>query len=157
MNADFNIDSILARYNFDSSALIQILSDAQDKYGYLPREVLEDISQKIEVPLSKMWGVISFYALFKLKPPAKYNITVCQGTACHVSGAKRNLDYIESKLNLKAGEHSPDGKYSLETVACIGSCALAPTIVINGKVYGRNTVKTIDKLLSGLEEGEKNE
>lgn len=147
MNSE--IETILSANGYDPSALIQILSDIQDYYSFLPFEALEYISRKLHVPLSKIYGVITFYAFFRLDPPAKYNISVCLGTACHVAGNQRNLEHIKSKLNIN-DRTSPDGRYQVQTVACIGACALAPTIVINDKVYGRNTIKSIDKILKEL-------
>ncbi len=150
-DADINkINIILNKHNFDKSALLQILSEVQDIFGYLPRDALDFLAKQLSVSLSKIWGVITFYAFFKVDPPAKFNISICEGTACHVAGAARIADFVKSELKINFGEHTPDGLFSLQSVACIGACGLAPNIVINGKTYGRQTVKSVDRLLKKL-------
>ncbi|MHA1302707.1 MAG: NADH-quinone oxidoreductase subunit NuoE family protein [Candidatus Heimdallarchaeaceae archaeon] len=150
MDKKISIINILHKHSFSPDALIQILSEIQEVNGYLPPEVLRSLSKELSIPLSKIWGVITFYSFFKLEPPAEIHISVCQGTACHVAGAKRNAEYVKSRLKINFGEHTEDNRFSLESVACIGACGLSPTITVNGKTYGRKTVKTLKKLLNKL-------
>jgi NADP-reducing hydrogenase subunit HndA len=130
------------------SALITVLQKAQGIYGYLPLEVQEIISLKMGVPLEEIYGVATFYAQFSLNPKGKYKISCCLGTACYVKGAQTNLDKIVSRLGIKSGEVTADGKFSLEACRCIGACGLAPVMTINDDVYGRLTEGEVDKILA---------
>ena len=122
-------------------------SKAQDIYGYLPFEVQEMISEGMEVPLEKIYGVATFYAQFSLSPKGKYNISVCLGTACYVKGSGPIFEKLSEKLGIGADECTPDGKFSLNACRCIGACGLAPVMTINDEVYGRLTVDDIDTIL----------
>ncbi|MFH0875751.1 MAG: NADH-quinone oxidoreductase subunit NuoE [archaeon] len=129
---------------------VEILQDIQKEFGYLSEENLKDAAKALDIPLAKLYGVATFYALFKLSPEGKYRISVCRGTACHVKGSKNLMEYIEKKINIKAGETTNDTMFSLQRVNCLGACAKAPAMMINDVVYGDLTEQKIDKILAGL-------
>jgi NADH-quinone oxidoreductase subunit E len=133
-------EKITASYSHDSGNLIPILQEAQEKFGYLPAKYLK-------LPESTVFGVSTFYAQFKLTPTGRRKVVVCRGTACHVRGGARILREIERRLGIKPGETTEDMEYSLETVACIGACALAPTMRIDGETYGQMTTKKVAEVL----------
>lgn len=141
------LDKILDHYQEVKGALIPILQNAQNIYGYLPKEVIIHIAKKMAVPVSQIYGVVTFYAQFHLKPRGKNIIRVCQGTACHVRGAKNILKAIEDKLEIKAGETTKDLSFTLETVACIGACGLSPVLMINDDTHGRLTTSAVVGIL----------
>ena len=128
-------------------ALINVLQSAQGIYGYLPIEVQMIISEKMDIPLEEIYGVVSFYAQFSLNPLGKYKISCCLGTACYVRGAGAILEKITSKIGIKSGECTPDGKFSLDACRCVGACGLAPIIMINEDVYGSLTPDQVDGIL----------
>jgi len=142
------LDEILKKYQGIKGALIPVLQDTQHAYGYLPREVIQNIAEKINIPVSQIYGVVTFYAQFHLKPRGKNIIRVCQGTACHVRGGKAILAAIEDILKIKAGGTTPDLMFTLETVACIGACGLAPVLMINDDTHGRLTPETTAEILA---------
>lgn len=121
----------------DKSRLIAVMQEAQDIYGYLPMEVQEIISEGMDVPMEKIFGVATFYAQFSLSPKGKYNISVCLGTACYVKGAGVLMEKLEEALGIGADECTADGKFSLTACRCIGACGLAPVLTVNEDVYGR--------------------
>ncbi len=127
--------------------LIAMLQDVQDIYGYLPEEGLQDIADFLGMPLSGVYGVATFYNQFRLTPLGKNVIRVCRGTACHVKNSANILTALETELKIKAGETTRDKLFTLETVACIGACSIAPVININDEYYGRLTVKEIPKII----------
>ena len=129
-------------------ALINVLQGAQDIYGYLPIEVQKIVSEKMDIPLEEIYGVVSFYAQFSLNPMGQYKISCCLGTACYVRGAGKFFEKISDELGIKSGECTPDGKFSLEACRCIGACGLAPVLTINDDVYGRLTAEEVDEILS---------
>lgn len=131
------LDAILEEFKGRKDAVIPILQRAQDVYGFLPKDVIYYISKKTRIPISTLYGVATFYAQFRLTKRGKHLIRMCDGTACHVRGAVKSLDAIEKKMNLKPGETSPDLKFTLEIVYCLGSCGLAPVALVNDKVLGR--------------------
>ncbi|MGE5364709.1 MAG: NADH-quinone oxidoreductase subunit NuoE [Bacteroidota bacterium] len=131
----------------DKSNLIALLQDIQNIYGFLPENALQDISDFLEMPISRIYGVATFYNQFRLKPLGKNIVRVCRGTACHVKGSANILFALETALNIKAGETTRDKNFTLETVACIGACSIAPVININNDYYGRATVKEIPRIL----------
>lgn len=147
-NAFAQLDEILFRYKDTKGALIPILQEAQSAYGYLSREVLEYIADKTNTPVSQIYGVVTFYSQFHLNPRGKNIIRVCQGTACHVRGAKAILKAVEEYLNVAAGQTTPDLSFTLETVACIGACGLAPVMMVNEDTHGRLTPDTIPEILA---------
>jgi len=131
----------------DRSALIPMLQDIQSVYGYLPEEVLKELSVFIGIPLSRIYGVATFYNQFRLTPLGENVIKVCRGTACHVSNSANILYAFENELKIKAGQTTRDKKFTLETVACIGACSIAPVVAINDDYHGRVSVKDIPGLL----------
>ena len=131
----------------DRSALIPLLQDIQGIYNYLPETALKDISEFVDIPLSRVYGVATFYNQFRLKPLGENVIKVCRGTACHVKSSANILFAIEHELNIKAGETTRDKKFTLEIVNCIGACSIAPVITINEDYYGRIAAKDIPKII----------
>ena len=148
VNQFVKVDEILKKYQGAKGALIPVLQEAQNAYGYLPKDVLQNIAEKMDIPISRIYGVATFYAQFHLKPRGKNIIRVCQGTACHVRGGKAILKEIEDKLNIQAGGTTPDLLFTLETVACIGACGLAPVLMVNDDTFGRLTPERIPEILA---------
>ena len=134
-------------YNGSAGALIAVLHQAQHIFGYLPKEVMMFIGEKLQVPVSKIFGVVTFYSFFNTEPKGRNQFKVCMGTACFVRGADKIADALQRGLGMKMGETSEDLEYSLESVRCIGACGLAPVVTVNDKVYGRLTTKDIDKII----------
>jgi len=129
-------------------ALIEVLHKAQHIFGYLPKDVQLFIGKKLNIPSSKVFGVITFYSYFTTKPRGKYVINVCLGTVCFVKGSDKIMEKFEQKLNIKCGETTPDGNFTLEGLRCVGACGLAPVVVINEKVYGHVSIDDVEKILS---------
>ena len=127
--------------------LIAILHRAQHIFGYLPKEVQEFIAEKLNIPVSKVYGVVTFYSFFTMEKKGKYVINVCLGTACFVRGADKILSEFERLLGIKNGETTPDGKFTLSSLRCVGACGLAPVVQVNGKTYGNATVETVKEIL----------
>jgi NADH-quinone oxidoreductase subunit E len=142
------LDKILSRYKGDKGDLIPILQEAQESFGYLPEGVMQKIAKFLRLPESVVYGVSTFYAQFTFIPTGRKRVKVCRGTACHVRGGARILREVEKQLGIKPGETSADMEYSLETIACFGSCALAPVVVINKNVYGRMTTAKVKQVLA---------
>jgi NADH-quinone oxidoreductase subunit E len=133
------LDKVLQQYAGQKGAVIPILQHAQEIYGYLPKEILAEISRRTGVPLSRLIGVATFYAQFRLTRRGKHLIRICDGTACHVRGAPKVIETVEQDLSVPAGGTSPDYEYTMEIVYCVGSCGLAPVAVVDDRVYGRLT------------------
>jgi NADH-quinone oxidoreductase subunit E len=147
-----NIEQILARYpKGDRGFLIPILQEVQESYGYISPDVVDEIGRFTRVNPGEIFGVASFYSQFRFTEPGKHTIKVCLGTACHVRGGSRILDWMEHKLHVKAGETTPDGQFSLEQVACFGCCALAPVVVVDSDVHARMNSTKGQKLLKKYE------
>ncbi|HBE80797.1 MAG TPA: hydrogenase [Firmicutes bacterium] len=142
------IGQIIDEYKDKEGSLIQILHLAQGIYGYLPLELQQFIAGRLDIPLSKVSGVTTFYSFFTTKPRGEYTIRVCLGTACYVRGGKKIVEQLQEILGVEVGDTTPDGKFSLEVMRCIGACGLAPAISISGKVYKQVNP---DKLQSILE------
>lgn len=142
------LDELLSAYSGKKGDLIPILQEVQEKFGYLPREAMQKIAKFLSLSESTVYGVSTFYAQFKFAPTGKRIVKVCRGTACHVRGAGRILSEIERQLGIKPGETTDDLEYTLETIACFGSCALAPVIVIDKDVYGRMTTTKVGQTLA---------
>ena len=142
------LDNILSEYKNVKGSLITILQQAQEIYGYLPLSVLDYVANETKVKSSKVYGVATFYAQFRLIPSGQNVIKVCTGTACHVRGGQKILDRVCSELNIKPGETSADGKFSLEPVACLGACGLAPVMMINDSTFGRLTPAKVSEILA---------
>jgi NADH:ubiquinone oxidoreductase subunit E len=147
-------EEILASYRGDRGELVPILQEVQDNLGYLPEKAMLDIAKFIGVPESHVYSVASFYAQFRLLPLGKKRVTICRGTACHIRGAPQILRKIEGIIGIKEGETSDDLEYTLESVACIGCCALAPCVKINTDVHGEMTTEKIKDILPASKEGE---
>jgi len=145
------LDKVFSQFNRDSSNLIPILQMAQERFGYLPEEVMQGIAKFLRIPEGTVYGVTTFYAQFKLTPIGKRMIKICRGTACHVRGANQILQEVEKRLGIKSGETTDDLEYSLETIACFGSCALAPVMVVDKTVHGRVTTKKVGEILTDTE------
>ena len=144
------LNTILSSFAGKPDELIPILQQVQLEYGYLPESVMSEIAEFMGVPESRVYAVATFYAQFRFTPIGRNHIMLCRGTACHVRGAPRILDIIEKQLDIMEGETTPDMEFSLETVACIGACGLAPNITINNKTYGRLTKKALSDILSDI-------
>ena len=151
MGLDNNKYQELAKYiedlDYKPTELIAILHRAQHLFGYLPREVQEFIADKLNINVSKVYGVVTFYSFFTMEKKGKYVINICMGTACFVRGADKILKEFEEKLGIKNGETTPDGKFTLSTLRCVGACGLAPVVQVNGKTYGNATLETVTEIL----------
>lgn len=142
------LKAVIAANCDDKSKLMAVMQEAQEIYGYLPREVQVMIAEGMDVPLEKVYGVATFYAQFALSPKGKYNISVCLGTACYVKGSQKILDKIEESLGIEADECTSDGKFSIQACRCIGACGLAPVMMVNDDVYGRLVPDDIPGILA---------
>ncbi len=145
------IDSIVEPYLGRKEMVIPVLQKVQNHFGYLPRSAMEHVSKRMRIPLSRLYGVSTFYAQFKMKPRGRYIIRVCKGTACHIQGSPKIAGRIEEILGIESGETTDDLRYTLEEVACIGACALAPVIMINDNPHGRLTLDKIKDILESYE------
>ncbi len=138
------VDDLVSR---DGKLLISVLEDVQEHYNYLPEEVLPEVAKRLKIPLRDVYGVATFYNAFRLKPCGKHLINACLGTACHVRGGRRVLEKLEGLLNIKAGENTQDMQFTLETVNCLGACALGPVMVVDGKYYGNMAPAKVESIL----------
>ena len=141
------ITDIVNRYKNEETPLMMILSDIQREYGYIPLEVQELVSSLTGIPVSEIYGVVTFYSFFSLTPKGKYVIGVCLGTACYVKGSQLVLDKFGELLNIKPGETSADNLFTLDVLRCVGACAIAPAVSINGKVYPMVEVKQVQGII----------
>lgn len=139
---------VIDKYRDTNGALIPILHEAQEIYGYLPLEVQKIISEELKVSMAEIYGVVTFYTQFSLYPKGEYKIGVCLGTACYVKGSGEILEKIKRNLNMEVGTCSEDGRFSIDATRCIGACGLAPVITINEDVYGKLTEDQVDEILS---------
>ena len=141
------VEAICDKHGNKPGELINILHEAQSMHGYLPEEMQRIIARKLNIPASKVYGVVTFYSFFTMTPKGKHPISVCLGTACYVRGSEKLLEEIKRLLNIEVGETTPDGKFSLDCLRCVGACGLAPVVTIGEKVYGRLQPKDIQKIL----------
>jgi NADH-quinone oxidoreductase subunit E len=141
------VKRVLQKYQHDDSLLVDILQDIQIETGYLPKEVLVETSKGLDIPLSRVYSVATFFKAFSLKPRGRHLINVCLGTACHVRGAPKVLEKIEQELGIKTGETTKDLKFTLETVNCVGSCALGPMVIIGEDYHGEMMPETVGSML----------
>jgi len=141
------LKELIAAHKEQRGALMPVLQQAQEIYGYLPIEVQTMIAEGLGIPLEEVYGVATFYGQFSLNPKGKYQIAVCMGTACYVRGAGAVLERIEQKLGTERGSITPDGKFSIDATRCLGACGLAPVMTINGEVYGRLVPADVDRIL----------
>ena len=157
MNCDFDytvLDKAIEKYGNKESSLIAVLQAAQEAYRYLPKEIFPYLSEKLKLSEAKIYGVATFYENFSLEPKGKYVLKVCDGTACHVRHSTDVLDYLRKELGLSATKKTTDDRmFTVETVACLGACGLAPVITVNGHVYSQMTKEKAEKVLEELREG----
>lgn len=146
------VDQLIEKYRHERSAYITLLQDINNEYRYLPEEALKRVSEKTEIPLSELYSLATFYKCFSLVPRGEHEIQVCMGTACHVRGAPRILEQVTGNLKVRPGGTTGDGKYSVDTVNCVGACALGPLVVLDGNYHGQLTSKKLDKILGGNHE-----
>jgi NADH-quinone oxidoreductase subunit E len=141
------VDEIIEKHGYQEASLIGILQDVQGKMNYLPRKALMQVAKRLSIPLTRIYEVATFYKAFSLEPRGKYSIQVCLGTACHVRGGVRVLDYLENRLDVKAGGTTKDMAFTLLSVNCLGACALGPIMVIDKKYYGKINTNKIESIL----------
>ena len=142
------VEEIIAEYKNENTPLMMILSQVQKEYGYIPFEVQEIVSEKLDIPVSEIYGVVTFYSFFSLKPKGKFVIGVCLGTACYVKGAQQICDKFSELLGIKPGETTEDGLFTIDALRCIGACGIAPVVSINGKVYPKMSVNQVQQVIN---------
>lgn len=142
------IAAILQRYPTNRGSLIPVLQDIQEDFGYLSEESVEELARLMDISANEIYGVATFYTQFRFNPPGRHSIQSCQGTACHVRGGLQILNELEQRLGVVAGQTTTDGQFDLQRVACLGCCALAPVVAVDGKVHARVTAKKIPSVLS---------
>lgn len=152
VNKEEALCQVIEKYKDTKGALIPVLHEAQEIYGYLPLEVQKMVSEGLNIPLAEIYGVVTFYTQFSLNPKGKYKVGVCLGTACYVKGSGGILEKIKEKLGIDVGECTKDGKFSLDATRCIGACGLAPVMTINDDVYGRLVVDDVEGILEKYKE-----
>ena len=148
------IDAIVHKHNIQPGAVIPILQEIQDAYGYVPPVAVTRISEIMSVPAGEIYGIVTFYSQFRLKPVGKHIIKVCHGTACHLNGAERIAHALARETGAEEGETSPDGMITVERVACIGCCSLAPCIMVDDEVHGRLTSGEVNNIVKKIKEAE---
>ena len=146
------IQDICKSFGYRAGDLINILHKTQEAFGYLPAEVQQVIAKELNIPTAKVYGVVTFYAFFTMQPKGLHKISVCTGTACYVRGAEKVVDELTKELNIKVGEVTPDGEFSLDCLRCVGACGLAPVMMIGEKVYGHVDPKEIKGILDSYKE-----
>lgn len=148
------IDAITHRHNVQPGAVIPVLQEIQDTYGYVPPAAIQRIAENMGVPASELFGIVTFYAQFRLKPVGKNLVKVCHGTACHLNGAERITQALALSIGAREGETSQDGQFTVEKVACLGCCSLAPCIMVNNEVHGRLTPEAVNKVVVKVQKPE---
>jgi NADH-quinone oxidoreductase subunit E len=151
------VDRILSAHGNEQSQLIGILQDIQSDYNYLPQAALRRVAEKLDISLSRVYSVVTFFKAFRLKPRGRHLIRVCLGTACHVRGGSRIVEQIGRILGIKPGETTDDLNFTLETVNCLGCCALGPVMVVDGEYYGKLTMDKVGKILKSYKKGKNDE
>lgn len=151
------MEELFTKFEPEKDNLIQILNSVQEHYGYIPTKAQKDISEFLNISLAEIYGVITFYSRFTLKPKGKYNIAICLGTACFVKGSEKIMDRAKERLKINPGETTADGRFSIEETRCVGACGLAPVFTINGEVHGNATVKSLDNAIDEILKKEKEE
>jgi NADH-quinone oxidoreductase subunit E len=142
------LDAFIDGLEEKEGSLITVLHKTQEIFGYLPKEIQLHVARKLDIPAAKVNGVVTFYSYFTETPRGEYVINVCMGTACFVRGAEEILKDLQDKLKIKSGETTPDGKFTLDALRCVGACGLAPVVMVNGKVYGRVKLEQVDNILN---------
>ncbi|MBE0480167.1 MAG: NAD(P)H-dependent oxidoreductase subunit E [Dehalococcoidia bacterium] len=145
------VDSIVDEYKGDKTALIQILLEIQRENHWLPRNVLQKVCERLDIPLSRAYRIATFYKAFSLVPQGRHRVSICQGTACHVRGAPRLLDKVTDVVGIQAGETSPDRKFTVETVNCLGCCALGPVMVVDGEYHSNPSTREIEHIVASCD------
>jgi NADP-reducing hydrogenase subunit HndA len=145
------LTQVCKEFNNEPGELINVLHKAQGIFGYLPAEVQEVVAREMRVSVAKVYGVVTFYSFFTMTPKGRHPISICTGTACYVRGAEKVLDEFKKQLNIKVGETSPDGKFSLSCLRCVGACGLAPVVLIGEKTYGRVSPDGVKGILKEYE------
>lgn len=145
------IKEICTSFKNDPRELINVLHKCQEHFGYLPAEVQEVVSRELEVPVAKIYGVITFYSYFTMTPKGKHPVSICMGTACYVRGAEKVLDEFRKELGLQVGQTTKDGKFSLSSLRCVGACGLAPVVMVGDKTYGRVAPDDVRNILKEYE------
>lgn len=146
------VDEIIDRYNAEESSLLAMMQDIQGEVNYLPKEALERVAQRVKVPIAHLYRIATFFHAFSLEPRGKHVCQVCMGTACHVRGAPMILDEMSRELGVKPGETTKDNQFTLETVNCVGACALGPLVIVNGKYHGKITTADIKEVVDEYRE-----
>ena len=141
------IKEICKSFNNEPGELINVLHKTQEHFGYLPAEIQEVIAENLNVSVAKVYGVVTFYSFFTMTPKGRYPISICTGTACYVRGAEKVLEEIKKELNLAVGETTPDGKFSLSCLRCVGACGLAPVVMVGDKTFGRVAPEDVKKII----------
>lgn len=144
------LNELFSIYKPEKDNLIQMLNEIQEHYGYVPMEAQKELSEFLSIPMAEVYGVVTFYSRFSLKPKGKYNVSVCLGTACFVKGSQKIMDRLQERLKIEPGETTEDGLFSIEETRCVGACGLAPVFTVNGEVYGKATVQKLDQVLDEL-------
>lgn len=147
------IKSIIDNRKNMETPLMMILSDIQNKYGYIDLEVQQIVANELKIPVSEVYGVVTFYSYFSLQPKGKYVIGICMGTACYVKGSQSLLDAFCNRLGIKEGQTTPDGLFTIDVLRCIGACGLAPVVSINGKIYPHVAIKDVDRIIEECKKG----
>jgi len=153
-NAIDQIKEICSRYEKEPTPLMMILSDIQNEYGYIPLDVQELVSDETGISVAEIYGVVTFYSFFSLKPKGKYVIGCCLGTACYVKGAQNIIDKFSEILGISAGETTEDGLFTIDALRCIGACGIAPAISVNGTVYPKMTPEAVPEIIQKYKDGE---
>ncbi len=153
---DVFLEELFSVYKPEKDNLIQMLNEIQEHYGYVPKNVQQELSEFLSIPLAEVYGVVTFYSRFSLEPQGKYKISVCLGTACYVKGSQKIMDRLTDRLKIGPGQTTKDGLFTIEETRCVGACGLAPVFTINNEVYGKATVQKLDQVLDELIQAENN-
>jgi NADH-quinone oxidoreductase subunit E/NADP-reducing hydrogenase subunit HndA len=145
------IKEICASFNNDSQDLINVLHKCQENFGYLPAEVQEVVSEALDVPVARIYGVVTFYSFFSMTPKGKHPVSICMGTACYIRGAEKVLEEFKKELCIQVGQTTKDGKFSLSSLRCVGACGLAPVVLVGDKTYGRVAPDDVKNILREYE------
>ena len=148
------LEDLCGKYKPIKDNLIQMLNEIQEHYGYVPMNAQKELSNFLNISMAEIYGVVTFYSRFTLKPKGKYNIAVCLGTACYVKGSQKIMDRLKERLKIETGETTKDGKFSIEETRCVGACGLAPVFTVNNEVHGKATVKMLDEIIDKIKETE---
>lgn len=154
MSDNMRFSEALSAFGGDRKQLIRILQSAQSEFSYISEDTIRRISEKMNIPVSEIYGVVTFYRQFSLNKPGRHIIKVCSGTACHVGGSEKLSELIGGMLSISSGETTEDGMFTLDEAACLGCCSLAPVMMIDGKVYGRLTEKKVSDIINSFREGD---